>query len=256
MIERMPPTEEELHAFIDGELDEARTLEIAALTEADEKLAERIAAFRSDKAMIGRAYAGIDARPLPKEWLELIESRRRVRYFPPRRRWTAAIVAIAASLLLFVGATLFYRTLVVPSDEAIVAEALSARREAMAPQQMFAAENLSDPAARDLLLTQTLETTLKAPDLGRMGYRLASMRVYAASGGSKAVELRYRDTKGRLFTLYLRRPTSAPRVDLINRGGLRICIWQDDVVGTVMLGEMSAAEMARLASLAYAGLNL
>jgi anti-sigma factor RsiW len=37
---------------------------------------------------------------------------------------------------------------------------------------------------------------------------------------------------------------------------LRICIWQDDIIGTVMVGDMSAGEMARAASAAYAGLNL
>ena len=75
MIAIRPPTDVELHAFIDGELDEARTLEIADLVEADEALAARIAAFSSDKELIGRVFGGIDTRPLPPEWLDLIESR-------------------------------------------------------------------------------------------------------------------------------------------------------------------------------------
>ena len=33
-----------------------------------------------------------------------------------------------------------------------------------------------------------------------------------------------------------------------------VCLWQDDVLSSVMLGEVSAAEMLRLASLAYSGL--
>jgi anti-sigma factor RsiW len=37
---------------------------------------------------------------------------------------------------------------------------------------------------------------------------------------------------------------------------MRICIWQDEELSTVMLGEMSAGEMARVASLAYSGLTL
>jgi hypothetical protein len=38
------------------------------------------------------------------------------------------------------------------------------------------------------------------------------------------------------------------------RGRVRVCLWQDDVLATVMVGEMSAAEMLRVASLAYNGL--
>jgi hypothetical protein len=45
-------------------------------------------------------------------------------------------------------------------------------------------------------------------------------------------------------------------VDLVERDGMRICIWQDEVLSTVMLGEMSAGEMARIASLAYSGLAI
>jgi anti-sigma factor RsiW len=96
---------------------------------------------------------------------------------------------------------------------------------------------------------------VKAPDLSRVGYKLASMRIYGGIAGGKAVELSYRDGSDRVFTLYLRHPSSPPRVDLLNRDGVRICIWQDDVVGAVMVGRMSAGEMARIASLAYAGLT-
>jgi anti-sigma factor RsiW len=98
--------------------------------------------------------------------------------------------------------------------------------------------------------------TLKTPDLSKLGYRLADIRVYSGIPGGKAVELRYRNAQDRLFTLYLRHPSGPPRVDLVQRDGMRICIWQDDVLGTVMLGEMSAGEMARIASLAYSGLTL
>jgi hypothetical protein len=89
-----------------------------------------------------------------------------------------------------------------------------------------------------------------------MGYRLAQIRVYDGVPGGKAVGLDYRDAQMHEFTLYLRHPSSPARVDLYQREGLRVCIWQDDVLGTVMLGEMSAAEMARIASLSYSGLNL
>lgn len=126
----------------------------------------------------------------------------------------------------------------------------------MPSAQVFAADALSGEDRRNQILTAALEMPLQAPDLEKMGYRLDEVRVYSGVPGGKAVGLSYRDAQMRLFTLYLRHPSSPPRVDLYQREGVRICIWQDDVLGTVMLGEMSAAAMARIASLAYSGLNL
>jgi anti-sigma factor RsiW len=96
---------------------------------------------------------------------------------------------------------------------------------------------------------------VKAPDLTRLGYRLASMAVYNGTPGGNAVELVYRKADGRDFTLYVRHASDAPRFDQFERAGLRVCIWQDEVLGTVMSGKMSAAEMQRLAALAYSGLE-
>ena len=46
------------------------------------------------------------------------------------------------------------------------------------------------------------------------------------------------------------------RFDLLRRGRARVCVWQDDVVGVVIIAPMSAGEMMRVASGAYAALNL
>jgi anti-sigma factor RsiW len=96
---------------------------------------------------------------------------------------------------------------------------------------------------------------VSAPDLQRMGYNLVGLRVYGHAPAGKGVELLYRHKDNRVFALYLRHPSGAPRFDQYKQGKLRVCIWQDDVLGAVMTGEMSAAEMQRLASLAYTGLE-
>jgi anti-sigma factor RsiW len=138
----------------------------------------------------------------------------------------------------------------------IVTEALAARQNTMRPDQTFASTNLPAQQTRDQVLTRALAMMVKVPDLTKMGYQLADIHIYSGVPGGKAVELAYIDPQKRLFTLYLRHPSGPARVDLLQRDRMRICIWQDDVVGTVMLGEMSAGEMARIASLAYSGLTL
>ncbi len=251
MSEFTRPTDEELHAFIDGELDRADTLRVAAAIERDDELAHEVAAFKADKARLQQVYKQLLAEPIPAAWIDMIErsvARRRLRLLPtvalPR-----ALMALAASLVLIIGGLLAYRGLDRGPGDALVAEAIAAHTGTMASP---AAAALPDAGA---VLSRTLGLALKAPDLSKMGYVLERVDVYAAAPGGAAVKLDYRGQDNRHFTLYLRPSPGTPRFDMLREGGSRICIWQDDVLSTIMVGEMSAGEMLRLASLAYAGLT-
>ena len=251
-------SEEELHAFIDSELGPERSAQLAKLAESDPLLGRRIAAFHSDRQRLVEAYGPVAELPLPEHWLRMIDNRA-----PPqkhagtRKRLPPQLIAgIAAGLLLLIGwgFSALYPT--AARDEAIISEAMAARGNILHPAQSFAAASLQQPNRRDLVLSSVLAMRIKAPDLTRMGYRLDAIRTFSGVSGRAAVELDYRDGQNTLFTLYLRRPTSPPRVDILDRNGTRICIWQDDVMGAVMAGKMTAGEMARLASLAYSGMFL
>jgi anti-sigma factor RsiW len=216
-----------------------------------------VAALQADKDNLTRIYGAISTRPLPAEWLRLIETRvaqRRPFAFSQLFARNAAALALAG-VLLIIGLGLAYERFTFQKDDSILAEALAARSETMHAEQSFAANEFARPETVNQLLTAALGMMLKAPDLGRIGYSLADIRLYSGVSGGTSVKLDYRDAKNRLFTLYLRHPSGPTRIDLLEREGIRICIWQDDVLGTVMLGEMSAGEMARAAGLAYAGLN-
>ena len=249
---------EELHAFIDGELDAIRTAEIAKLVATNTDLAWRIQAFRSDKERLGQIYGRLEDLPLPPKLLRIAEGtierqRPSILGMPLTRR---GIAAIAAAPLLTLGVFFAARRFALPDEDTIIPEALAARQDTMQPEQVFAASTVSAPEGRNQILATALAMMVKAPDLMKLGYGLASIRVFAGVPGGRSVELVYRNAQDRLFTLYIRHPSGPARVDLGQREGMRICIWQDDVLGTVMLGEMSAGEMARLASLAYSGLTL
>lgn len=171
----------------------------------------------------------------------------------PRMFSIEAIAGIAAVLMLMIGGSLMYRQ-ALPHEEPIVEEALAARNDAMPARQILAL-NTAQAAAATRTLASALGMHVSAPDLQRMGYNLVGLRVYGRAPAGKGVELLYRHKDNRVFALYLRHPSGAPRFDQYKQGKLRVCIWQDDVLGAVMTGEMSAAEMQRLASLAYTGLE-
>ncbi len=254
MTERPSVNEEQLHAFIDGELDEAESVRIAQAINDDTALSQKTAAFRSDKAAIQQVYGPLIDQALPLAWTARIEEGAHRRRIPQLASWAAT----AAALVLALVSAVYFNNRPIPSggEESIIREAIAARSHSLSPQQTLAARDVSQMRAIDRSMADSLKMKLKAPDLGRMGYRLASAQVYEDVPGGKAVELVYRDARNRDLTIYVRRPTSAVRFDQFKRDGLRICVWQDDVLGTVITGQISAAEMQRIASLAYTGLEI
>ena len=58
--------------------------------------------------------------------------------------------------------------------------------------------------------------------------------------------LLYRGSNNELLTLYLRRSDGKVRADQWRQNGLRVCVWQDDVLGMVVAGNVSTAAMQRL----------
>jgi len=225
----------ELHAFVDGALDAARFAEVGAVIEADPVLAARAAAFRADKALLKRVYAPIAAQPVPQEWLTRIHNAKR----PPSISWrlVGSIAAAPAT-----------------SGE-IVQAALDARATPGTAEKAIAVAS-ANTHLYDAALRTAVALPVKVPDMSKMGYQLIGIRFYGTSAENSAAELLYRGKNGELFTLYLRRSSGKERFDQFERNGLRVCVWQDDEVGTVMAGNVSTAAMQRLASLAYTGLTL
>jgi anti-sigma factor RsiW len=244
MSKRTEVTDNDLHALIDGELEAGRRAEVNLLLEADPALAARVASFRSDKEMLKRIYGPLTERRLPKHWLALANGAR------PRTSWRL-VGSIAAVLLLAVVAALSYRELRPSQSGEVVTAALDARGNAVQPERAIAVAADTDARQYGDVLTSAVGSKVKVPDLSRMGYHLTGIRVFA-----RAAELVYRDGDGRVFTLYLRRSDGTARFDQFERDGLRVCVWQDEELSTVMAGDMPTAAMQRLASLAYTGLTL
>jgi anti-sigma factor RsiW len=244
------PGEEELHAFIDGELDPARRDEVELRLASDTDLAARVEALRRDKEALARIYGPLIARSLPAELIEKIESHgeRRADRLP-----LATLAALAASLVLLAIGTAVMRPTAPTQGDTIVAEALAARDRTLQPGAVGTIP-VHKLVIASALISKNLAMKIKAPDLSGLGYLLEAVQIYPTAQ-DRAVELVYRDDRDREFSLFVRRSPGQPRFDVFERDGMRVCVWQDDVVSTVMAGQMSAAEMQRLASLAYNGLS-
>jgi anti-sigma factor RsiW len=237
-------SDEDLHAYIDGALTEERAVAVRQALASDPELAERAALFAADKAMFKTIYAPLAERPLPAEWIARAHRRKE-----PHTRWQQAF-AIAAVLLVMVMGPLAWRYYAPATGTDVVQVALDAREGSPAGIRHVATNDDLKTDRYNVALRQAVASDVRIPDLSRMGYRLEGLHLY-----DKAAEILYRGPQDQLFTLYVRRSDGSARFDQFERRGLRVCIWQDDQISTVMAGNISAAVMQRLATLSYTGLT-
>ncbi|MBB6254189.1 anti-sigma factor family protein [Nitrospirillum iridis] len=234
-----PIAEVELHAFLDGELPEDRARVVEAALLADPALAERLAGYQADKAMMKRLYSPLIERPVPQHLIDLAQSAVDEPAVRPWADWRK-LGAVAAVVLLLVGGGWVYLGGRPAGD--VVQMALAARE--------VPASVPDDLSSYNAALSRIVALNIKVPDLTRAGYRLAGVKVEGS-----AATVAYRDGHDRLFTIYLRHSDGTVRFDQFKRDNLRVCVWQDDQLSMVMAGEMSAAVMQKLASMAYVGLT-
>jgi len=236
----LPIAEEELHAFIDGELAPERAAAVQAALAAEPALAARVAAYRADQSALRALFGPVAERPLPAAWRGRI-----ARYNAPRRPayWRMGIAA-GVVLALLGGSALLLR-----GGDTVLAEAQAARDGALPATRVITA---LAPGGADATLQATLGLPVRAPDLRKFGYRLVAVDLYRGP----AAGLVYRNAQSVDLTIYVRRSAGDARFDLLRRGKLRVCVWQDEVVSAVMTGDMSAGEMMRVASAAYSSLDL
>jgi anti-sigma factor RsiW len=247
-------TDEDLSAFIDGELAAPRAREVENALLADPSLADRVAALDSDKRQLAGLYAGVAHAAIPDAWRTRIAQAtepatpliRKPAPSPWRRRPSLAL-ALAACLALMALATLLRPA---PPDP-ILAEAAAARLDETPPAARLTGAALLNAAVRDQILRGAVGLAVRAPDLSSQHFHLVELETYV-----HAATLRYRSDTGVALTVYVRPSAGPPRFDLLKHGRIRTCIWQDEVVGAVMMGDMSAGQMGRVASAAYLALNL
>jgi anti-sigma factor RsiW len=246
MTEPAYPTDEELHAYIDHELTESRRDEVAAILRRDPALAARVAAYQADAAWLRTTLAGIAEEPVPVAWADRIETA----VIAPGKTAMTRRYAMAAGVALLLSGIAVARWQWGRRD-GLLAEAEAARNGRLGESL----DQAQLPASRDAQLRSTLGMPVHVPDLRRFGYQLANVELFDATP-TAAAQFRYSDSSQRLLTIYVRRSDGAVRFDILRHGSDRICIWQDDVVGAVIIAPVSAGEMLRIASLAYADLNL
>lgn len=214
-----PPTEHELHGWVDNALDPVRHAEVKAWLADHPDEAARVNAWRRDAESLRAALAGALTAPARLDPARLRHQRRSRR----RVQWLAA-----ASLLLALGLGGIggwqARTFALARPP--MADAVEAYR-------VFASDPLhpvemggSDPRGLQQWLSTRLGRPTALPDLRSDGFELLGGRLLSTPDGPAAMVM-YQDHQGQRISLYIRQSTHIPAGTQGSRrdGGLLTHYW-------------------------------
>jgi len=246
----LPITEDDLHAYVDGQLPPGRRPEIERYLAANPETGRRIAAYQDQRMALRAALAGV-SEPLPSK-LDL------TRILQERRRPRAAMWRIAAGLVLALGVGgaggWFLHGPATPNRTTLALSLLE--QQALATHTVFAADRrhpIEVGAAEEAHLRQWLSNrlgrTVVPPDLTAAGYHLIGGRLLATEHGAAAALFMYDDAAGKRLSLLLRPMSTDLRVPLtdIGQGDMKGCIWIEKGMGYAAVAALPDTELDRIA---------
>jgi anti-sigma factor RsiW len=252
MMDRdLPVTEDELHAFVDGELPPDRRADVEAWLAAHPQDAARVVAWREQIDMIRARYAAVIDEPVP-QGLSLERLRRATVH---TWRWVAA-ASLAAFLIGgaagWAGHSAWQGP---PQSRVLTSEAMDAHKLYVA-EVRHAVEVPADASHLIPWLSRRVGHQLRAPDLKALNLKLVGGRLLPAPHGAAALFM-YEGASGERFTLYCARadePSSALRYS--DKGGVAAFHWIEDEVAYVVSGPAEKARLKKVAQAAYEQIEL
>ncbi len=251
MTTRDPPvTEDELHAYVDGELPDDRRAAVVGWLAENPSEAATVAAWRAQAEAIRARYGGVADEPVPAR-LTLDEVLRSDR----GRSWKA--IAAAAALAAFIvggGAGWFARGAAATAPHGngtITADALEAYRLYVVEVRHPVEVPGSERAHMTKWLSKRLGYEQRIPNLESIGLKLVGGRLLPGPHGAAAFYM-YEGPSGERYTLYCSK-VAAPETGLRFTGGKRSAAfyWIDDKVGYVVAGPDQREKLEKITKLIY-----
>jgi anti-sigma factor RsiW len=248
---RLPVTEADLHAYVDGILPAERAAEIEAYLAEHPEDAARVSSYCEQTGALHRAFDPILDEPLPKR-LEV-----------PRPVWRRAALRYAAVVAwIALGGVAGWHLNAYHATSEYEATTW-ARRAAIAhvvysPEVRHPVEvGASEEAHLVRWLSKRLGASVKAPHLGDVGYSLVGGRLLPGDRGPVA-QFMYQDAKGQRLTLYVRRDADKrgeTAFRFSRERGVGVFYWIDGGLGYALSGEIDKPELLRVATAVHRQLN-
>jgi anti-sigma factor RsiW len=253
MIDRdSPVTEDELHAYIDGELPADRMEAVTAWLAAHPEQAVTVASWRAQSERIRARYGAILEEAVP-ERLTLDQVIRNDR--ANGRSWKA--FAAAAAVIAFLaggvsgwfahGASLGTRT----GSSAVANGALDAYKLYVVEVRHPVEVPGNERQHMTTWLSKRVGEELRVPDLQSIGLKLVGGRLLPGPTGAAAVYM-YEGASGERFTIYCARASAPPSAFRYTAGERAAAFyWNDGKIAYVVSGPADRERLEKVAKAAY-----
>jgi anti-sigma factor RsiW len=241
--------EEELHAFVDGQLPKNRCTVVLAYLGQHPQDITRLVAYATQKEEIRTQLEAIDLRggdPATAELERTLADRLRR---PSYSDWLRRVAAMVALLVVGWWSNTFYQQHLAARLPGVVLEAAQAHEifgEDVDRPVEFPAAARADMAA---WFSSRLGEAVEIPSLRALGLQLVGGRLLAGDDGP-VVQLIYEDADGRRLTLGLSAApgNSGPEVEVVTLEGLTAGYWHEGDLTYALVGETSRQQLMAIAT--------
>lgn len=261
-----PPSDDELHAFVDGQLDPQDAARIEAHLTSDPAASETVRAWRTQRERLRQHLSSTLAEPVPSTMLQAATGLRDRKH--ARQAWTRLGGLAAGLLIAFLagwaghaqwqgtrppGAVMASERPRSFAQQALIAHAV------YAPEQRHPVE--VDASQQEHLvqwLSKRLGHALRVPRLSSEGFDLVGGRLLPGDSGARA-QFMYQASTGERVTLYIGAVPGASAQGTAFRfaseQGASSFYWIDGGFGYALSGPLPRQRLLRLAELAHASLQ-
>jgi anti-sigma factor RsiW len=208
----MPPSERDLHAYVDHQLSEDDRRLVETFLTSNPEVADQVRAWQQDAQQLRAALSGVLQQPANPE-LDPAMIRQRLKRQSRRHLANAAVLLIAVSVGGFSGWQA--REMTFTGAQLPMTDALQAYR-LIAQQGILPADyKASDDGDMQSWLDRYFTQANRLPDLSRAGFKPASGRLLSTEQGPAAMVV-YENQGGQKISFYVRPP--GPKNFMLPRG--------------------------------------
>lgn len=253
--------QDELMAYLDGELDAERTQFIEALMQKDEALLATVVALQTQQQRLRAALDPVLDEPVP---LRLLQTGKSPRY---SQRMAASVVWLTIGLVTGALSSGYYFSHRAGDSlaQTRAADLPNFVRQASVAYAVFAPEvrrpvevGSIDAKGLNAWLSKRLQRPVQAPDLSRLGFSLMGGRLLPAETNKPAAQFMYENRSGQRITMYLRSmavPTTETAFRFAQHGEVNTFYWVEGDWGYALSGELSRNQLLQIAQAIHGYLN-
>jgi len=249
-------SEDELHAYVDGQLPALRRGAVDAWLAANPDKAAEVATWQRQNAALNTMFGPVAAEPIPSR---LNPHRIAARAASRRMDWARIAAAALLVLALGGGAGWYLRTATwteAPASDRLIEGALAAHALYVKESRHAVEVGADDSSHLVTWLSNRLGRSIDAPNLAAQGFSLVGGRLLppiAESGTGPAAQLMYQNSTASRLTVYITAAGNppGPPFEKYSENGLQAYFWADAKITCTVVGDLPAADMQALAKGVY-----